>query len=48
MFREITGQKGERDGTEPVEGYTFFYGNGNEFYHLGAIFSHERPGFKEI
>jgi hypothetical protein len=46
MFREIICQKGERDGTEPAC-YTFFYGNGNEYYQLGAIFSHTRPRFKK-
>lgn len=40
-------QKGERDGAEELF-YTFFCGNGNKYYQLGAIFSHKRQGFKKI
>jgi hypothetical protein len=47
IFREIICQKDERDGTEAIF-YTFFYGNGNENYQLGAIFSDTRPGFKKV
>jgi hypothetical protein len=40
-------QKGERDGTEELF-YTFFCGNGNEYYQLGVIILHKRQGFKKI